>query len=68
MRDLDSTNDVIAVIPQDEVLNLDIKFYFSKVPRIREDALEDSRNPRNKFNPLVAIPSFLRRVYLVSIP
>ena len=68
MRDLDSTNDVIAVIPQDEVLDLDIKFYFSKVPSIREDARQDSRNPRNKFNPLVVIPSFLRRVYPVTIP
>ena len=31
IRDLDFGNDVIPVIPQDEALNLDIKFYFSDV-------------------------------------
>jgi len=58
MRDLDSSNDVISVIPQDEALNLDIKFYFSKVSRIRDDALEDPKNASNKFNPLTVNPFF----------
>ncbi|KAF8636263.1 hypothetical protein AX16_011033 [Volvariella volvacea WC 439] len=54
MRDLDSGNDMIAVIPQDESLNLDIKFYFSTVANIREDALENAKYASNKFNALIS--------------
>ncbi|CAA7270102.1 unnamed protein product [Cyclocybe aegerita] len=53
MRDIDSTNDVVAIIPQDEGLNLDLKFYFSKVSSVREDALENQKYASNKFNPLI---------------
>ena len=56
MRDLDSTYDMVAVIPQDEALNLDIKFYFSKVSSIREEALENPKSASNKFNPLIVFP------------
>jgi hypothetical protein len=65
MRDLDSNNNVIAVIPQDKVLNLDIKFYFSMVPSICENALENPKNASNKFNPLIVIPFFLPHVCLL---
>lgn len=58
MQDLDYANDVIPVIPQDEILNLDIKFYFSKVSRIREEALENPNNASNKFNTLIVILFF----------
>jgi hypothetical protein len=68
MRDLDSDNDVISVIPQAEVLNLDIKFYFSKVPRIREKALENPKFTSNKFNPLIVIPFFMTCLPLGDYP
>ena len=55
MRDLSSSSDVIPIIPQEEALNLNIKFYFSKVSGIREDALEDPKNASNKFNTLIVI-------------
>jgi hypothetical protein len=58
MRDIDSGNDVVSIIPQDEVLNLDIKFYFSRNHSIREDALEKPSNASNKFHPLIVIPFF----------
>jgi len=58
MQDLDYANDVIPVIPQDETLNLDIKFYFSKVSRVREEALENPNNTSNKFNTLIVILIF----------
>lgn len=58
MRDLQSGDDVISVIPRDEVLNLNIKFYFSKVRRIRDKALENQKYTSNKFNPLIVILIF----------
>jgi hypothetical protein len=69
MRDLDSTYDMVAVIPQDEALNLDIKFYFSKVSSIREEALENPKSASNKFNPLIVIPFSSCHVFpLIMIP
>jgi len=69
MRDLGSTYDVVAVIPQDEALNLDIRFYSSKVSSIREEALENPKNASNKFNTLIVIPFSLCHVcLLITIP
>lgn len=68
MRDLGSTNDVVAVIPQDEILNVDIKFYFSNISSKREDALEDPKYASNKFNTLIVISFFATRLPFVIIP
>jgi hypothetical protein len=69
MRDLGSTFDMVAVIPQDEALNLDIKFYFSKVSGTREEALENPESASNKFNTLIVIPFSLCHIYpLITIP
>jgi hypothetical protein len=63
MRDLGSTYDVVDVIPQDEALNLDIKFYFSKVSSIREEALENPKSASNKFTTLIVISFYLCHVF-----
>jgi len=67
MRDLDSSSDVIPIVPQEEALNLDIKFYFSKVSSVREDALEDPKNGSNKFNTLIVFFScFLSEMFVYN--
>ncbi|KXN89310.1 Dye-decolorizing peroxidase msp1 [Leucoagaricus sp. SymC.cos] len=53
MRDIDSSDDMIAVIPQDEALNFDLKFYFSKVSSVHDDTLENAKYASNKFNLLI---------------
>ena len=68
MRDVDSGNDVVPIIPQDEALNIDIKFYFSTNHSKRESALEDSRYASNKFNILIVVPFFSTRLPFGNYP
>jgi ABC-type transport system involved in Fe-S cluster assembly fused permease/ATPase subunit len=58
MRDRGSNIDVISVTPQDEALNLDIKFYFSKVSSIRDDTLENPEYASNATQTLIVIQFF----------
>ncbi|TFK34500.1 hypothetical protein BDQ12DRAFT_689698 [Crucibulum laeve] len=55
MRDIDTTDDVIGIIPQNDPVDINIKFYYSKTGSIREDALADDKYKSNKVDILTSV-------------
>lgn len=50
MRDLDSTEDVVSIIPQSEPVILNIDTYFSTTSSVREENLKDSKYRSSRAN------------------
>jgi len=52
MQDLDSTEDVITVIPQYEKIIFELNAYFSTVASVREEALKADKYRSSRLNVL----------------
>lgn len=50
MRDLDSSEDVVSIIPQNEPVVLEINTYFSTTSNVREDALKTDSHRGSRAN------------------
>lgn len=53
MRDTLSTSDVVPIIPQEETVQIDLNFYYSKNVGVRETALEDDKYASAKLDFLI---------------
>lgn len=50
MRDIYSSSDQLAIIPQDDTLTLDINAYYSTKSSIKEEKLRDDQFRSNRLN------------------
>lgn len=50
MRDIDNTFDQLAIVPQEQSVILNFSFYYSKIPSIKNDGLEDDKYKSNRLN------------------
>ena len=63
MRDSDSTEDAIAIMPQERAITFELNAYFSTVASVREDSLKADKYRSSRLN-ILGVSGFLYLPFL----
>ena len=72
MQDLDSSEDVVTIIPQEEAIIIELNAYFSAVPSVKGEALKADKYRSSRLNILgvnnfLYLPFFHLILYIFSL-